>query len=75
LKKAVTCEYCGALTDDPRHVCAPKVADLKYVCLACGRLAASRSLLCKPSPIPGGDKPNRVKKTAKNKAKGKPKKP
>ncbi|MBI4007333.1 MAG: hypothetical protein HY354_02440, partial [Planctomycetes bacterium] len=45
------CSFCGTMTSDPRHVCAPKVVSFKYVCDACGRLAITRSLLCRPKEI------------------------
>jgi hypothetical protein len=38
-------------SSDPRHICAPKVVKLKYVCENCGRVAADEDLLCKPKDI------------------------
>jgi hypothetical protein len=46
------CEFCGKTESDPRHVCFPKRLELKYFCDACGRLATTGSLLCKPKAIP-----------------------
>jgi hypothetical protein len=46
------CEFCGKTASDPRHVCFPKRLELKYFCDSCGRLATTRSLLCRPKAIP-----------------------
>ncbi len=61
------CEFCGQTSSDPRHVCFPKRVELSCFCDDCGRLATTRSLLCKPRAIP------KPKPKAKPKAKAKPK--
>ena len=55
--KTDVCEFCGQVSPDPRHICFPKKLELKYYCAACGRVALTRSLLCKSRIIP---KPNAI---------------
>jgi hypothetical protein len=38
-------------TGDPRHVCAPMVAEMKYVCKNCGRVTPFRGTVCQPETI------------------------
>ena len=65
--KTDVCEFCGQASPDPHHICFPKKLELKYYCAACGRVALSRSALCKSHIIP---KPKAIpgkKKAAKKK--------
>jgi len=64
------CEFCGKTASDPRHVCFPKRVELSHYCGSCGRLATTRSLLCKPRAIPK-PKAKPKKKTVAAKKKGK----
>jgi len=50
-RKAYVCEHCGCTESDPRHVCFPKLAEMKFVCDNCGRVAAWSDALCRPKPI------------------------
>jgi hypothetical protein len=45
------CRYCGVSTGDPRHVCAPMVAEMKYACKNCGRVTPFRGAVCQPNVI------------------------
>lgn len=45
------CSFCGQQEADARHMCAGKLAGMKFVCGECGRVAASPDLLCKPDKI------------------------
>jgi hypothetical protein len=38
---------------DARHVCKDKLAEMKYVCGGCGRVAMEDGNLCKPQIIIG----------------------
>ena len=50
-KKDTTCDWCGALIADERHLCSKKVKELSYICNSCGRTAVSAEHLCKPQKI------------------------
>ena len=64
--KTDVCEFCGQASPDPRHICFPKQLELKYYCAACGRVALTRSALCK-SRIISKPKVAPAPKTAKKK--------
>ena len=65
--KAYVCKSCGTITGDPRHVCAPKLVNLKYTCSSCGRLSAKREMLCNPTPLAKPKKKTVAKKPVANK--------
>lgn len=46
-----TCDWCGALIANERHLCSQKVRKLTYICNSCGRTAVSADYLCKPQKI------------------------
>lgn len=46
-----TCDWCGALIADERHLCGGKVEDLTYICNSCGRTAVKAEHLCQPQKI------------------------
>ncbi len=46
-----TCDWCGSLIMDARHMCNRKLKKVSYICNSCGRLAVSPSNLCKPKKI------------------------
>lgn len=46
-----TCDWCGSLIPDQRHLCSAKVRELAYICNSCGRTAVSPDHLCKPEKI------------------------
>lgn len=46
-----TCDWCGALMVDKRHLCNDKVKELAYVCNSCGRAAVQAEHLCDPKYI------------------------
>jgi len=46
-----TCDWCGALIPNERHLCSQKVRKLTYICNSCGRTAVSADYLCKPQKI------------------------
>jgi DNA-directed RNA polymerase subunit RPC12/RpoP len=50
--ETTTCSYCGEKSPHVKHYCKGKMADLKYVCENCGRLATSEDLVCKPKKVP-----------------------
>lgn len=49
--KDKTCEWCGALIPDERHLCDEKIKQLSYICNSCGRTAVKAEYLCHPQPI------------------------
>jgi len=49
--KDKSCDWCGALIMDERHMCDKKMKKLSYICNSCGRLAVSRQHLCSPKKI------------------------
>jgi len=46
-----TCDWCGSLIMDARHMCNDKIKDIAYICNSCGRLAVSPKFLCQPKKI------------------------
>lgn len=46
-----TCDWCGSLIMDARHMCNKKLQELAYICNTCGRLAVSPEHLCKPRKV------------------------
>jgi hypothetical protein len=46
-----TCDWCGSLIMDARHMCDKKLKKVSYICNTCGRLAVSAEHLCKPKKI------------------------
>jgi len=48
----MTCAFCGEKAPHTKHYCKGKLADIKYVCSKCGRLATSEDLLCEPTSVP-----------------------
>jgi len=46
-----TCEYCGVRAGNPRHICKPKLAKIRYTCETCGRVAVDQNFLCDPKEI------------------------
>ncbi len=46
-----TCDWCGSLIMDARHMCNAKIKDIAYICNSCGRLAVSPKFLCQPKRI------------------------
>lgn len=50
-EKDKTCDWCGALIPDERHLCDEKVKELAYICNSCGRTAVSPEHLCSPKKI------------------------
>ncbi len=46
-----TCDWCGSLIMDARHMCNKKLKKVSYICNSCGRLAVSPAYLCKPKKI------------------------
>ena len=46
-----TCDWCGAMIVNERHLCAEKLPDVAYVCNSCGRTAVSPQYLCRPQRI------------------------
>ncbi len=50
-KKDTTCDWCGALIADERHLCNKKIKELAYICNTCGRTAVSAEYLCSPKKI------------------------
>lgn len=46
-----TCEWCGALVMDERHICDRKLKKVSFICNSCGRLAVAARYLCKPRKI------------------------
>jgi predicted amidophosphoribosyltransferase len=48
----MTCAFCGEKAPHTKHYCKGKLADIKYVCSKCGRLATSGDLLCEPTGVP-----------------------
>jgi hypothetical protein len=50
-RKDHTCDWCGSLIMDARHMCDTKLKKVSYICNTCGRLAVSAEHLCKPKKI------------------------
>jgi hypothetical protein len=50
-KKDDTCDWCGSLVMDARHMCDKKLKEVAYICNSCGRMAVSPKYLCKPKKI------------------------
>jgi len=50
-KEDKTCEWCGALIPDARHLCDGKIRELAYICNSCGRTAVKAEHLCNPVKI------------------------
>lgn len=46
-----TCDWCGSLIMDARHMCDKKLKKVSYICNTCGRLAVSAEHLCQPKKI------------------------
>ena len=46
-----TCDWCGAMIVNERHMCHDKLPEVAYVCNSCGRTAVSPEHLCKPEKI------------------------
>lgn len=46
-----TCDWCGSLIVNERHMCEGKVPKVAYICQSCGRTAVSAEHLCKPERI------------------------
>jgi len=46
-----TCDWCGALIPDERHLCSEKIKNLSFICNSCGRTAIRADYLCNPVPI------------------------
>lgn len=49
--KDTTCDWCGSLVMDARHMCDKKLKKVSYICNSCGRLAVSAKNLCAPKEI------------------------
>ena len=50
-QKDRSCDWCGALIVNERHLCNEKVKGLSYICNSCGRTAVRTEHLCKPQKI------------------------
>ena len=50
-KKIYICEYCGAQSAKKKHICKPKLTEVKYFCEGCGRVAVKEEEVCKPKSI------------------------
>jgi hypothetical protein len=46
-----TCDWCGSLIPNHRHLCSAKVREIAYICNSCGRTAVAAEYLCKPEKI------------------------
>jgi len=46
-----TCDWCGSMIPNQRHLCSGKVKQLTYICNSCGRTAVAAEHLCKPEKI------------------------
>ncbi len=53
-REAYECSHCGRTETDPRHICFPKLAEVRFSCAKCGRVAVQESDLCSPREIQGG---------------------
>jgi len=49
--KSYSCDYCGMTSTNARHLCKPKVKQIKFYCDTCGRVADENTLLCHPKAI------------------------
>lgn len=45
------CNFCGTPEVDARHICKDKLAEMKFVCGGCGRVAMEEVSLCTPQAI------------------------
>ncbi|MBN1902393.1 dodecin domain-containing protein [Candidatus Sumerlaeota bacterium] len=50
-KEDTTCEWCGALIPNARHLCNDKIKEIAYICNSCGRTAVKPEHLCNPIKI------------------------
>ena len=50
-KKDHSCDWCGSLILNERHMCHDKIKELAYICNSCGRTAVQAEHLCKPTKI------------------------
>ena len=50
-RKDPTCDWCGSLIMDARHMCDKKLKKVSYICNSCGRLAIGPRYLCNPKKI------------------------
>jgi hypothetical protein len=50
-KKDESCDWCGSMIVNQRHLCNDKVKDLAYICNSCGRTAVQAQHLCQPTKI------------------------
>jgi hypothetical protein len=46
-----TCDWCGSLIPNQRHLCSDKVKEIAYICNSCGRTAVDPEHLCRPETI------------------------
>jgi hypothetical protein len=49
--KDETCDWCGSLIPNQRHLYSDKVREISFICNSCGRTAVSADHLCKPEKI------------------------
>jgi hypothetical protein len=49
--KHESCDWCGALIPDARHLCNKKIKELAYICNSCGRTAVQADFLCEPKKV------------------------
>ena len=47
-KEDKTCDWCGNVIPDERHLCDEKMKELTYICNSCGRTAVKAEYLCNP---------------------------
>lgn len=47
-KEDKTCDWCGNVIPDERHLCEQKMKELTYICNSCGRTAVKAEYLCNP---------------------------
>ncbi|HON51544.1 MAG TPA: dodecin domain-containing protein [Candidatus Sumerlaeota bacterium] len=50
-KEDKTCDWCGNVIPDERHLCDGKLKELTYICNSCGRTAVKAEYLCNPAII------------------------
>lgn len=46
-----TCKWCGVEVKDEHHICSKYLAESKYLCLLCGRLAPDKFMLCSATEL------------------------